>query len=111
MYRYNGYFIIRKEPFIEWIAATGGELTQYLWKQRRLKVAISKKDSTLENNRGLLKCSPEIMMVPFKCMAASAPFKLQYALNRNICQIHCIYTIHGCKCCSKIKMAGTNFMK
>ena len=35
-------------------------------------------------------------------MAGSAPLKLQYALNKNICQIHCIYTIHGCKCSSKI---------
>ena len=30
------------------------------------------------------------MTVPFKYMAASALLKLQYALNRNICQIHCI---------------------
>ena len=26
------------------------------------------------------------MVVPLKCMAARAPLKLQYALNRNICQ-------------------------
>ena len=32
---------------------------------------------------------PEIMTVPLKYMAASAPLKLQYALNRNICQTHC----------------------
>ena len=40
---------------------------------------------------------PEIMTVPLKCMAASAPLKEQYALNKNICQIHCIYEIYGCK--------------
>ena len=45
---------------------------------------------------------PEIMTVPLKCMAASAPLDLQYALNRNICQIHCKYAIHDCKCCSEI---------
>ena len=32
----------------------------------------------------------EIMTVSFKYMAASALLILQYALNRNICQIHCI---------------------
>ena len=42
----------------------------------------------------------EIMTVPLKFMAASAPLKLQYAIN--ICQTHCIYTIHGCNCCSEI---------
>ena len=38
---------------------------------------------------------PEIMTVPLKYMIASAPLKLQNALNRNIFQIHCIYTIHA----------------
>ena len=50
---YNCSFIIEKGPFAEWMAATGGELTQYLWKQRRLQVLISKKDSTLENAKSL----------------------------------------------------------
>ena len=30
------------------------------------------------------KCLLEIVTVPLKYMAASAPLKLQYALNRNI---------------------------
>ena len=47
----------------------------------------------------------EMMTVPLKCMA-SAALKLQYALNRNICQTHCIYTIHGCNCCSEINTAS-----
>ena len=42
---------------------------------------------------GPCKWLPEIMVVPLKYMAACAALKLQYALNRNICQIHCIYTI------------------
>ena len=29
-------------------------------------------------------------------MASSAPLKQEYALNRNICQLHCICKIHGC---------------
>ena len=58
------------------------------------------------------------MTVLFKYMAVSAPLKLQYALNKNNCQIHCIYTIHGCKRSSKINtvsieewMTATTFMK
>ena len=58
------------------------------------------------------------MTVLFKYMAASAPLKLQYTLNKNNCQIHCIYTIHGCKCSSKINtvsieewMTTTTFMR
>ena len=50
---YNFFFIIEKGSFVEWMAATGGELTQYLWKQRQLQVLISKKESTLENIRSL----------------------------------------------------------
>ena len=50
---YSFSFVIEKGPFVEWMAATGGELTQYLWKQRRLQVLISKKDSALENTRSL----------------------------------------------------------
>ena len=64
------------------------------------------------------KWPPKIMMLPLKYIVASAPLKLQYALNRYICQIHCIYTIHGYKCCSKINtgsikewIAATNFVK
>ena len=51
---YNCSFIIEKGLFVEWMAATGGgELTQYLWKQRRLQVLVSKRDSTLGNTRSL----------------------------------------------------------
>ena len=50
---YNCSFVIEKGPFVEWIAATGGELMQYLWKKRRLQVLIWKKDSTHENTRSL----------------------------------------------------------
>ena len=67
---------------------------------------------------GPCKLLPEIMAVPLKCKATFTPLKLQYPLNRNICQTHCIYTIHGCKCCSEINtvsvkewMAATNFVK
>ena len=91
---------IEKGPFVELMAATGGELTLYVWKQKRLQVLIWKKDSALQNT-GPWKWLPEIMAVPLSCMAAYASLKLQYALNRNICQIHCICTIHGCKCCSE----------
>ena len=35
-------------------------------------------------------------------LAASTLLKLQYALNKNNCEIHCIQLIHGCKCSYKI---------
>ena len=97
------------------MAATGGELTLYLWKQRWLQVL--RKTVPLKT---LIPCKwlPEIMAVTQKCMAACAPLKLEFALNTNICQIQCIYTIHGCKYCSEINtvsakewMAATNFGK
>ena len=50
---YNCSPIIEKGPFVEWIAATGGKLTLYLWKQRLFQVLISKKDSNFENARSL----------------------------------------------------------
>ena len=50
---YNCCFVIEKGSFVESMATTGGELTQYLWKQRGLQVLLSKKDSTLENTRSL----------------------------------------------------------
>ena len=140
-------FYNRKRPFDEWMAATGGESNQYIWKQRRFQVLISNKGSTLKildhcqvgswNNNGATQISIDTRR-PFNvgktsydvvrrlndvvclqgCMAASSTLKLQYALNRNTCQIHCIYTIYGCKCCSKINtvsikewMAATNFLK
>ena len=65
--------------------ATGSELTQYLWKQRRLQVLISKKDSTLENTRSLQVASLNNSATT-QMYGACAALKLQYNLNRNICQ-------------------------
>ena len=76
---------------------------------------ISKKGSTLKIP-DYCKWPPEIMTV-LVSMAASVALKLKYALNRSICEIHCILAIHGCKCCSKINtlsikewMGTTNFV-
>ena len=66
----------RKRPFVELMAATGGDLALYLWKQKRLQVLIRKKDSTLQNT-GPCKWLSEIMAVPLNCMAAYASLKLQ----------------------------------
>ena len=63
------------------MAATIGELTLHLWKQRRIQKLISKKDSTLKNTRSLQVGSWN-NDGPLKCMAACAPLKLQHALNR-----------------------------
>ena len=89
--------LIEKEPFIEWTATTG--IANYI-------NTFDKRDDykyLFQINTVLLKildhCKrpPEIMTVPLKCMAASALLKQQYALNKNICQMHCIYEIYGCK--------------
>ena len=53
--------IIENGPFVEWIAATGGEF----------QVLISKKDSTLENTK-LMHMASWIMTVPLTCIAAGA---------------------------------------
>ena len=60
----------------------------------------------------------EIMTVPLKCMAASALLKLIYVLNRDICQIHYMQTIHACKSSFKINavsikewIVATTFVK
>ena len=57
-------------------------------------------------------------MVPPKYIDASAPLKLQYALNRNTGQIHFICTVHGYNSSSKINivsikewMVATTFVK
>ena len=57
-------------------------------------------------------------MVPPKYIDASAPLKLQYALNRNTSQIHFICTVHGYNSSSKINivsikewMVATTFVK
>ena len=53
----------------------------------KTETLISKKDSTLENTRSLQMASWNNDGTT-QIMAASAPLKLQYALNRNICQVH-----------------------
>ena len=51
---------------------------------------VSKKHIALGNTKSLQK-APELIMVLLKFMAPSAPLKLHYTLNRNICQIHCTW--------------------
>ena len=72
-------------------------IANQLWKKEWLQVLASKKHSNLNH----CKLRPETMTVLFKCMTASAPLKYQRTLNRNICQIHCLFAIYGCKCSSK----------
>ena len=58
-----------------------------------MEVLVSKKYSTL----GLCECHPETITELPKCMAVSASLKWQRILNRDICQIHDIFAIFGCK--------------
>ena len=73
------------------MAATGNELTKYLWKEIRLEELFQRNTVPLKI-LDFWKLPPEIMTVLLKCFAANAPLNLQYALNKNACQLHCIYT-------------------
>ena len=68
---------------------------------------VSKKHSPLDH----CKWRPETMTVPLKCMAASASLKQQRTLNRNICQMHCIFAIYGWKCSTKKYPVGRNHFR
>ena len=74
------------------MAATGDELTKHLWKQIWLQVLFQRNTVPLKI-LDHCKLPPEIMTVLLKCFAANAPLNLQYALNENACQLHCMYTI------------------
>ena len=74
------------------MAATGDELTKYIWKQIRLQVLFQRNTVPLKI-LDHCKLPPETMTVLLKCFAANAPLSLQYALNKNACQLHCMYTI------------------
>ena len=85
-------FIIQKEPFIKWMAATRiANQLNTLEKMDGCKCLFQKNRVPLKI-LDHCKWFPEIMAVLLKCITASAPLKQQHALNRNICQIHCIYT-------------------
>ena len=93
--------MIEKEPFLEWITATGGESTQYLWKQRWLQVLTLKKDSTHENNRSR-QVAPWNNGGTTQMHGCMCSFEVTIRLKWKYLSKHCLYTIHGCKCCSEI---------
>ena len=68
---YNWYFIIEKGPFVEWMAATGDELTQYLENRDDRKCLFQRKTAPLKI-LDHCKWPPEIM----------TEMKLQYALHK-----------------------------
>ena len=49
----NCSFIIKKGPFVEWIAATGGKLTLYLWNSDDYKCLFQRKTVPLKILRSL----------------------------------------------------------
>ena len=114
----NCSFIMEKGPFVEWMGAAGLANELNIFENRDDFTSLFQRNTVPLKILDYCKWPPEIMTIPLKYMAAFAPLKLQYALNKNICQIHCIYTIHGCKCSSKINtvsikewMAETTFVK
>ena len=86
----NCTFIIEKEPFVEWMASTEMANKLNMFENRDDCKYLFQKNKVPLKIIHHCKWPPEIMMVPFKYMAASAFLKLQYALNKNICQIHCM---------------------
>ena len=117
IFGYNFSFMIEKGPFLEWIAATGGESTQYLWKQRWLQVLTLEKDSTHENNRSR-QVAPWNNGGTTQMHGCMCSFEVTIRLKWKYLSKHCLYTIHGCKCCSEINtvsykewMTATNFVK
>ena len=76
------------------------ELTHYPWKKGWLQMLVWKKYSTLKNTRSRQVASwnndGTTQMQGCKCY-----FEIKIRRNRNISQIHLIYSIHGCKTSSK----------
>ena len=68
-------------------------IANWLWKKGWLEVLVSKIYSTL----GLCVCQTETITELPKCMAVSASLKWHRILNGDICQIHDIFAICGCK--------------
>ena len=75
-------------------------IIHFLWKKGWLQVLVQRNTVPLKILNHC-KWFSDIMTLTLKCMFASALLKWQYALNWNICQIHGIYSIHGCKCSFK----------
>ena len=114
----NCSFIIEKGLFVDWMTATRMANKLNIFENRDDCKCFFQRNTVPLIILDHCKWHSEIMTVPLKYMAASASLKLQYSLNRNTCQVHCIYTIHGCKCSSKINtvfikewMAATTFVK
>ena len=74
--------LTEKEPFIEWMATTG--IANYIntFEKRDDYKCLFQINTVLLKILDHCKRPPEIMTVPLKCMAASAPLKQQYALNK-----------------------------
>ena len=91
---YNCFFIIEKGPFMDMVQL-GLQINWFPLKKGMTASTCSKKHSTLENTRSLQvvswKNDGNAQMYSCKCS-----FELTIRLNWNICQIHCMYSIHGC---------------
>ena len=85
---YNCSFIIEKGPFVEWMTATGMANELNILENRDDFKCLFQRNTVPLKILDRCKWPPEVITVSFKYMAASALLKLQYPLNRNICQIH-----------------------
>ena len=71
----NYSFIIEKEQFIEWMAATGFVNSNNTYEKRDDFKCLFKRNTVPLKILDHCKCPPELMMVILKCMAESALLK------------------------------------
>ena len=71
----NYSFIIEKEPFIEWMTATGIANEHNIFEERDDYKCLFQGNTVLLKILDQCKRPPKIMAVPLKCMAASTPLK------------------------------------
>ena len=86
-------------------------------KTKMVQVLTLKKDSTHENNRSR-QVAPWNNGGTTQMHGCMCSFEVTIRLKWKYLSKHCLYTIHGCKCCSEINtvsykewMTATNFVK
>ena len=71
----NYSFIIEKEPFIEWMTATGIANEHSIFEERDDCKCLFQGNTVLLKILDQCKWPPKIMAVPLKCMSACTPLK------------------------------------
>ena len=85
----NCSFVIGKGSFVEWMTATGMANELNIFENIDDCKCFFQRNTLCWKILNHRKWPPEIKTVTLKYITGSFRLKLQYALNRNICQIHC----------------------